>query len=71
MIIGGKSMNMDEYRMLSAEEVQKYLPFGRDKVYRLMKSKSFPSTKIGKQYFVSFKNLITWQESYKGKEFIL
>ena len=47
------------------------LPLGRDKVYKLMRSNSFPAIKIGKNYIVQKKDFIEWWENNKGKEFIL
>ena len=36
--------------ILNVRDLQKYLKIGRDKAYSLMKTKGFPSIKIGGQY---------------------
>jgi len=67
----GVNMENNEYKMLTVEEVQEYIPFGRDKVYALMRSDSFPAMRIGRQYVVSKKNLLAWIDRNSGKVFNL
>ena len=43
--------------ILNVRDLQKYLKIGRDKAYSLMKTKGFPSIKIGGQYIVREKDL--------------
>ncbi len=58
----------DFYRI---EELTKILPIGRDKAYRLMRSKAFPSIQIGKTYIVRKEDLDSWLVQYRGKTFEL
>ena len=38
--------------MLSVKDVAKYLHIGINQAYELVKSKNFPSFKIGQKYFI-------------------
>ncbi len=59
--------NQDEFKVLSTKDLMDILGIGRDKAYALMKSKSFPSTKIGRTYFVTSDNFKNWMKSIAGK----
>ena len=58
-----------EYNVLKVEDLMERLGLVRDKAYMLMKSSAFPSTQIGKTYFVTVKNFNSWLDSYTGKKF--
>lgn len=62
---------LNEMEILSIKEVMAFLHIGRDKAYALMHSKSFPSTKIGKTYFVTSDNLKTWVNENAGRTIVL
>lgn len=55
--------------LYSVKELQNILNIGRDTCYSLVKSKAFPSIKIGKRYFVSQESLAKWLATYEHKEF--
>lgn len=55
----------------NVENLSKILNIGKNKTYELMKSKSFPSYRIGKQYFVTEDNLNKWLNSVTNKEVVL
>ena len=59
----------DEYSVLSARELATRLHIGRDKAYALIKSKSFPSIKLGGRYIVTSKALNEWLDMYEYKTF--
>lgn len=46
---------------LDCEDIMKIIGLGRDNVRNLLKSKNFPTTKIGKRQVVSVLNFVTWQ----------
>ena len=46
---------------LDCEDIMKITGLGRDNVRNLLKSKNFPTTKIGKRQVVSVLNFVTWQ----------
>lgn len=46
--------------MLTAKEVGQYLRISKNKLYGLMKSRSFPSVKIGGRYYVDEDMLREW-----------
>lgn len=71
---------MEKYTSLTAEreicilrvaDIQKQLGIGRDRAYALMRSAGFPSTRIGRTYFVTADNFQEWLNEYKYKCFLL
>ena len=60
-----------EKEFLTPSDLIELLPIGRDKVYQIIKSPSFPAIKFGKQYVVRREDLYEWWDEYKGKEFII
>ena len=46
---------------LDCEDLMKITGLGRDNVRSLLRSKSFPTTKVGKRQVVSVLNFVTWQ----------
>lgn len=59
----------DDYAVLSAKELAQRLHIGRDKAYALIKSKGFPSIKLGGRYIVTSKALNEWLDQYQYKSF--
>ena len=49
---------------LDCEDLIKITGLGRDNVRNLLRSKSFPTTKVGKRQVVSVLNFVTWQVSH-------
>ncbi len=45
---------------LDCEDLVKITGLGRDNVRNLMRSKTFPTTKVGKRHIVSVLNFVTW-----------
>ena len=45
---------------LDCEDLIKIIGLGRDNVRNLMRSKNFPTTKVGKRQVVSVLNFVTW-----------
>ena len=45
---------------LDCEDIIKITGLGRDNVRNLLKSKNFPTTKVGKRQVVSVLNFVTW-----------
>ena len=46
--------------LMTVKELQNYLGIGKDKAYALVKSKSFPSAKIGGRYYVIKPDFVSW-----------
>ena len=46
---------------LDCEDLIKITGLGRDNVRNLLRSKNFPTTKVGKRQVVSVLNFVTWQ----------
>ena len=45
---------------LDCSDIMKITGLGRDNVRNLLRSKSFPTTKVGKRQVVSVLNFVTW-----------
>lgn len=45
---------------LDCEDIMKITGLGRDNVRNLLRSKDFPTTKVGKRQVVSVLNFVTW-----------
>lgn len=66
---GERNMGRDanELNVLLTKDLMEYMHIGKEKAYALMRSKSFPSSKIGKTYFVTMVNLQQWLNENVGK----
>lgn len=62
---------MESMKILHLEDIMKILGIGKDKAYALLRSPSFPATKVGRTYFVTEENFYEWINRYAGKEFKL
>lgn len=51
------------------QDVQNILKIGKSTAYKLFNSNCFPSTKIGGQFRISKKALISWCDTNAGREF--
>ncbi len=45
---------------LDCEDIMKITGLGRDNVRQLLRSRDFPTTKVGKRQVVSVLNFVTW-----------
>ena len=52
---------------LDCEDLIKITGLGRDNVRNLLRSKNFPTTKVGKRQVVSVLNFVTWQAMQNTK----
>ena len=52
---------------LDCEDLIKITGLGRDNVRNLLRSKSFPTTKVGKRQVVSVLNFVTWLTLNNGQ----
>lgn len=57
--------------LLTVKDLQKLLNIGRDKAYSLMHSKSFPSMRLGRSYYVQEQALQEWLVKNRYKTVIL
>ena len=63
MLISAEAKRLaDRYNKdyLDCEDLMKITGLGRDNVRNLMRSKNFPTTKVGKRQVVSVLNFVTW-----------
>lgn len=63
MLISAEAKRLaDRYNKdyLDCEDLIKITGLGRDNVRNLMRSKTFPTTKVGKRQVVSVLNFVTW-----------
>ena len=54
--------------VLRVPDLMEYLGIGRDAAYALMRSKTFPSIRLGKTYIVTITELERWLERNAGRE---
>ena len=59
-------MNVDKY--LKVKDIQKILDCSEKKAYAIIKKKSFPKIKIGKQYYIPIDAFKKWENTYIYKE---
>lgn len=59
--------NVEGVQILQTKDLMDYLRIGKDRAYALMKSKSFPSIRIGKTYCVTMTSLQDWLNDNAGK----
>jgi len=52
---------------LECEDIMKITGLGRDTVRKLLRSNSFPTTKVARRYVVSVLNFVTWQTLGNGE----
>jgi hypothetical protein len=62
---------IENIKILYIKDLMECMHIGRDKAYALMRNKSFPSTKIGRTYFVTQNNLIKWLNDNAGRDFTI
>jgi len=55
--------------LMTIKELQSYLGIGKDKAYKLVKSKSFPALKIGGRYYLIKSDFVSWLERQTGKTY--
>jgi excisionase family DNA binding protein len=56
---------------LTVKDLQSVLKIGRDTAYALVRSKGFPSYKLGGRYYVTQEALERWLKEYEYKSYIL
>ena len=68
---GENELIKKEIEVIRVPQLMSILGVGRSKAYALMASPAFPSTRIGKVYFVTRQNLEEWLNAYKGRDFLV
>ncbi|MCR5755285.1 MAG: helix-turn-helix domain-containing protein [Acetatifactor sp.] len=61
----------EEITVLTPRDLAEVLHIGRDKAYALIKASGFPSTCIGKRYFVTQKALTDWLQRNENRVFVV
>ena len=59
--------NLDRY--LKVKDIQNILGCSEKKVYAIIHKKSFPTIKIGKQYYIPIEAFKKWENTYLFKEY--
>lgn len=62
-------LSLDKY--LKPKDIQKILDCSEKKAYAIIKKKSFPKIKIGKQYYIPIEAFKRWESTYLFKEYKL
>ncbi len=65
--------NKNNYRtdFYTPDDIMKILHIGRTQVYKLFKSETFPSLKIGGSLRIDVKRFEDWCDKYAGRTYIL
>lgn len=61
-------LEAQENKILNQADLYEILPFGKTKVYQLIKSGELPLVKIGKDYITTSKIIEEWIENHIGEE---
>lgn len=64
-------MSDPEIVMYTVKDLQQLFQCGRDKAYKIMKIKGFPSIRVGEQYVVEKAALKKWITVQQGKHVLL
>ncbi len=54
-------------KLLTPKQVKEYLGVGNDKLYQLLKERTFPSIRIGGKFYILEKDLAEWIEKQMTK----
>lgn len=60
-------MDLDKY--LKVKDIVKILGCSESKAYAIIKKKTFPKIKIGKQYYIPIDAFRKWEDTYLFKEY--
>ena len=60
--------NNDDNQILGLEDLYEMLPFGEQKIRKLIAAKELPVLKVGRDYITTKKKLLEWIELNLGQE---
>ena len=60
--------NNDDNQILGLEDLYEMLPFGEQKIRKLIAAKELPVLKVGRDYITTKKKLLEWIEINLGQE---
>lgn len=60
--------NNDDNQILGLEDLYEMLPFGEQKIRKLIAAKELPVLKVGRDYITTKKKLVEWIELNLGQE---
>lgn len=69
--VQGKDNTLPTDDVLTVSEVSSHLKLGKNNTYKLFQSRTFPSYKIGNQYFVRKEAYNIWFKKLDNKEIII
>ena len=58
-------------KLLTVKDLGRYIPFGKNKLYKLVNSDDFPKITIGRTILIPKKNLDEWINSHLYKKYDL
>ena len=59
---------MDDNQILGLEDLYEMLPFGEQKIRKLIAAKELPVLKVGRDYITTKRKLMEWIEQNLGQE---
>jgi hypothetical protein len=60
--------NNDDNQILGLKDIYEMLPFGEQKIRKLIAAKELPVLKVGRDYITTKKKLVEWIELNLGQE---
>ena len=63
-----QEFNNDDNRILGLQDLYTILPFGEQKIRKLIYAKELPVLKVGRDYITTKKKLFDWIEKNLGQE---
>lgn len=60
--------NNDDNQILGLEDLYEMLPFGEQKIRKLIAAKELPVLKVGRDYITTKRKLMDWIEQNLGQE---
>ena len=58
-------------KIYTAKDLQQMFGLSKNRIYDIMREKSFPSIKIGRRYFVTEEALREWTRTYQYGEYFV
>lgn len=59
---------MEDKDILTQQDLYEYFPLGKTTIQKMLQQKIIPATKIGRNYFITRRQLLIWLDENAGKE---
>lgn len=62
---------MQELTIYKPKDLQKIFGVSKNTVYSMIRQDTFPSIRVGRQYFIPKDALLNWLQTYQGKTYFI